>query len=128
MKFKLSPDEIQRGLLILGVGIILGVVIGLLNYCDTQSNVQISARLPDYNPFKTGVPPLIDNPARYSDFIFSLEGLPRFLPPWLTLIEPQAALDGQSLEEEWRRLGDPLTIYPSDQELERALDELLIDR
>lgn len=128
MKFKLSSDEIQRGILILVVGALLGVVIGLLNYCDSMANTEPRARLPDYNPFKTGVPPLIDSPAQYSDFIFSLNGIPRFLPPWLALVKSENVLGADSLDREWELLGNPLDLYTDDQELERALDEVLINR
>lgn len=128
LPFKITADEIQRGLIILGLSVILGVVIGLVRFCDVRAGQEEMTRLPDYNPFARGTPPLIDSPTQYSDFLFTLEGIPRFLPPWRVLLRSEEVLAAQDWEREWDLLGDPLRVYPDDRDLERALDEALIDR
>jgi hypothetical protein len=127
MKLPFSHDEIFRGALILLLGVVFGIILGLLRFCEATPQ-DVRTQLPEYNPFKEGVPPLIDNPAQYSDFVFSFQGLPRFVPPWIPMIKSNQVLALEDWDKEWDLLGDATSIYHNDQELERALDEILLNR
>lgn len=127
MKLRFTHDEVLRGAIVLGLGVLVGVLFGLLQYCERRLDREMAV-LPSYSPFRGGVPPLIDRPALYSDFVFSLEGMPRFLPPWRTLIESEEVLGEETWRREWELLGDPTLMYPDDREVERALDAVLFGR
>ncbi|GEM_PF-6329120 len=127
MKFPFSADEIQRGLIILSLGLIAGLIIGLVSWCSAIPPTP-TVILPSYNPFEEGINPEIQSPPLYNDFKFSLPGLPRFRPKWKTLIEPGEVLKPEDFNKEWDRLGDPKLLFLSDEDLETALDDLILDR
>lgn len=127
MKFPFSADEIQRGLIILALAVVLGMILGVVQWCSTlPSGPQVV--LPSYNPFEEGLSPETVRVPSYSDFRFNFPGLPRFLPKWKTILKQEDALSPETFEEEWQKLGDPLMDYPSDAAIEKALDDLILGR